>query len=45
MIEKSKDYIEEIRRVKNKVNSYLVQQLREKRSKDPKTYWNIIKGD
>ncbi len=45
MIEKSKKYKREMKRVRNKANSNVVKQLRENKSKDPKTYWKIIKGD
>ena len=42
---KSKKYKKEITRVKNKENYNIVQKLRENKSKDPKSYWKILKGD
>ena len=43
MIEKSKKYKKEIKRVKNKESVNILQQLRENKSKDPKAYWKILK--
>ncbi len=44
MKKKSINYEKEITRVKNKEKSQIVKKLRENKSKDPKSYWNILKG-
>lgn len=45
LIEKSKIYKQEMKRVKNKEKNHVVRQLRDNKSKDPKAYWNILKGN
>ena len=45
MIEKSRKYKREIKRVKNKETINVVKQLRENKDKDPKSYWKILKGN
>ena len=43
MIEKSKKYKAELKRVQSKEKENLVIKLKENKSKDPKTYWKISK--
>lgn len=42
---KSKKYKNEIKRVKNKKYTKILLQLRDNKSKDPKAYWRIQRGN
>ena len=44
LIDKSRRYKGELKRVKNKNNTSVLQKLRENKTKDPKAYWKILKS-
>lgn len=44
MINKSKTYKKALKRVNNKANADLIKKLRENKSKDPQSYWKILRG-
>lgn len=45
MINKSKKYRQEIKRIRTKQKRDMVKQLRENKTMDPTHYWKIIKGE
>lgn len=44
MIEKSREYKANLKRVKNKERDSLTKELRKCKSDDPKAYWKILNG-
>ena len=45
MIEASKKYKRKIKKAQNKSTNKFIQRLRQIKDKDPRTYWNILKGN